>query len=225
MPTINFRKSRILIVAAHPDDEILGCGATLAEYNPEDVLICILGEGSTCRIGAGEKEIRERRDAANNALKMLELDSASISFYDAPCGNFQIYDRLELTRNIESCIRYVKPNIVFTHFPGDTNLDHRVVYDVTRIATRPYLESTIEAVLMYEVPSSTDRSNFVPNVYVHLQNESIERKCRAMEQYSTEMNHKQRGPDGLMTLANLRGLQCGTDFAESFMLERMSVKW
>lgn len=210
----------ILVIAAHPDDEILGCAGIISKYKDKArISVVIVGEGTTCRSQWNERDIRDRQEASRKALNDIVGSPINIVFGDAPCGMFNNY-MPEITKCIELGIELYKPTIVLTHYLGDTNLDHRAVYDATRIATRPYLRNGIHSVYMYEVISSTDRSDFRPNLYVRLSDEDVIAKCKAMECFETEKSHNRSG-EGIVTLAKYRGQHIGQQFAEAFMVERI----
>lgn len=226
---------RVLIIAAHPDDETLGCGGTIKKLieNGSNVSVLILGEGSTCRYEiekVGSKEainaIKKRTDNLKKALKTLGVSNYHIQ--DLLCGRFDTYPILEITKKIEQQIAIFKPDTVFTHFYDDTNMDHKISFQASLIACRPTkLGSSINNVLCYEVLSSTEWryvETFKPNFFIKLNKSHINGKNKAFSHF-----HKSEGGtfpfprsiEGINTLAKMRGMQCRSTYAEAFHVVRI----
>jgi len=216
------KNERILIIGAHPDDEVLGCGGIINRfYKGNEICVFISGEGSSCRCGYKKSDIIKRQEMSKDALAILSDNDSKISFGSGICGNFRNQDINLIKSEIESIISDFDPTVVFSHYNNDNNLDHNVINEYTRIATRPYLNNSIHSVYQYEVLSSTDRAGFNPNVYFTLSEENINLKIEAMNCFNTEQNHASRTGDGLKTLAKFRGFHIGKTYAESFILESM----
>ncbi len=221
---------RILILAAHPDDEILGCGATLVKLLREGakVRVLFLGEGSTCRFTDPESDealnkVQERTSAAERSLSIIGVDD--YEFCNLPCGRFDQFPIIEINKLIETEIQSFKPNKLFTHSDTDSNNDHRVVFRATIMATRPCNDHIVNQLFCYEVLSSSEWSfgeSFNPNYFVEVQPYDLEKKWEALECYGSEMRKYPfpRSYEGMRNLAMQRGMQCGRDYAEAFKLIR-----
>ena len=221
---------RILVVAAHPDDETLGCGGALLKYleNGSVARILIIGEGSTCRfLDPKSKEAQDAIDVRRrNAFAALDvLGIRDVNFFNVPCGRFDQFPLIEINKVIEQEIAAFKPTIVFTHSEVDANRDHQITYQATIIATRPDVSDSIKMVASYEIPSSTEwafSDAFSPNFFISLEERHIVTKWRALEHYGDEMRRYPfpRSEEGIKTLSKYRGMQTGKQFAEAFKIIR-----
>jgi LmbE family N-acetylglucosaminyl deacetylase len=223
---------KILVIAAHPDDEILGCGATLYKYLKEgsQVKIVILGEGSTGRFPLNEInsdkakfEIEERYGFSFKALNLLGIDKPT--FYHLPCGRFDQIPLIDIGKIIESEISQFKPTILFTHSSKDVNFDHQKTFQATLQATRPKINSSLEYIFSYEVSSSSEWRYidcFKPNYFVKISSEELLMKIKALNEYQSEVGEFPfpRSEEGIRTLAKYRGMQCAWEAAEAFELVR-----
>ena len=167
------------------------------------------------------KEIKIRNEYAVNALNSLGV--SDYSFYDLPCGRFNTIPLIEINKLIEKEIKSFKPDTVFTHSKRDSNKDHVIIYESTIIATRP--GSGVKKVLSYEVLSSSEwnyNNPFSPNVFISLSEKNIHDKCNALSMYLSETGPfpYPRSNEGVINLANRRGIQCGSPYAEAFSLVR-----
>jgi len=219
--------NRILIISAHPDDEILGCGGIMSKFRDKSTFkILFIGEGSTCRFQSpslpeAKEEIIIRNRFAEKALNHLEIKE--FSFNNLPCGRFDIIPLIEINKIIENEINDFKPDTVFTHSDADSNKDHVKVNESTIIATRP--GCGVKNVYSYEVLSSTEwgfKKLFKPNVFFSLSKRNIDEKCEALEFYKSEIKDYPfpRSTEGIYTLAQRRGMQSGNNYAEAFELVR-----
>jgi LmbE family N-acetylglucosaminyl deacetylase len=222
---------RVLTVAAHPDDEILGCGGAMAAHagRGDEVSILILGEGLTSRA--------ETRDAADRSgLPELQRDAhraaavigvTDVTLLDFPDNRFDSVALLDVVKAVENLRRRVRPDIVYVHHWGDLNIDHRVTFDATMAAFRPLPGETPVAIYAFEVPSSTGWAGpsaamaFLPTHFVSI-GAAIDRKVEAMERYESERRAwpHPRSPDALRAWARYRGTQVGVDAAEAFVTVR-----
>ena len=221
---------KILVIAAHPDDEILGCGATILKYLRQGahVRVLFLGEGSTCRYtdpAAAEalESIKERNSWAIDALQVLGV--TDFKFCGLPCGRFDQTPIIEINKLIEADIRQFAPDTIFTHSDGDSNNDHKIVYRASIMATRPCSEHIISRLYCYEVLSSSEwsfQNPFSPNFFVAIDESDINQKWAALACYQTEMRDYPfpRSKQGVLNQAMQRGMQSGTLFAEAFHLVR-----
>lgn len=223
---------RILVIAAHPDDEVLGCGGTICKLAKEGkhVKILFLGEGSSCRFPrekinsleslAATQERRRFADAAMVTLKITDT-----VFVDLPCGRFDTISIIDIAKIIEECIADFSPDTVFTHAPNDTNNDHRLTFQATLQATRPVPNYPVRNLLSYEVLSSSEwhfTETFRPNFFICI-DEEIDDKIRAFNCYAhTEARSFPfpRCTEGLIVAAKNRGMQIGHKHAEAFIVIR-----
>lgn len=218
---------RILVIAAHPDDEILGAGGAMAKHvaNKDQVVVLILGEGVTSRKGDERAEdkvtaLGEQSKSANDIIGV-----SSIHYANFPDNKFDTVPLLSIAQTIEAIAEEFKPNIIFTHHHGDVNVDHRLTSDAAQSAFRPMQGSTVEAIYAFEIASSSEwnfrhGSAFRPNVYLDISGESLNKKIAAMEAYATEIREfpHPRSSKYLRALATVRGGQVGIMEAEAFEL-------
>jgi LmbE family N-acetylglucosaminyl deacetylase len=219
------------VVAAHPDDEVLGCGGTIARRAAEgdDVYIAIFGEGITSRYS-------DRAEADQQLLTALHGDSRRVAdqlgardlfMYSLPDNRFDTVPLLDVVKIIEGLVDRLKPEIIYTHHGGDLNIDHVVLNRAVLTATRPVGPSSVRAIYCFEVASSTEWAfgqyggAFRPNVYVDIAG-TLERKITAMEAYESEARPfpHPRSPDALRAIARRWGSQVGLQAAEVFELVR-----
>ena len=235
MSSTHIRNTRqtVMVIAAHPDDETLGCGGTIAGLSEYDALIiCILGEGVTSRYAS-------REEAPKSAITLLEnqakaagqiLGASSLIFGGLPDNRFDSVPLLDITKIIEGWIAEYDPDVVYTHCAGDVNVDHCITYRSVLVATRPTSNCQVRELYSFEVPSSTEWAfqtvspSFHPNTFVDI-TKTIDRKIRALEAYESEIRTfpHPRSPEILMSAANRWGSVISVEYAEAFQLIR-SVK-
>lgn len=216
---------KILVIAAHPDDEVLGCGGRIAKYarQGDKVAVCILTDGCLTRYKKSAKGLL--RAQARACAKVLRV--SDLFFEDLPN---QMLDTLPVTKvikTIERVIAMVRPDIVYTHDKGDLNRDHCVVHEATLVACRPLPGARVRELYSYFVPSSSEYNNFnqaslfTPNVFVDIEKE-IETKVRAFACYKTEARAfpHPRSPEALRAYAAKWGSDAGFSYAEPFRLVR-----
>lgn len=225
-------KKTIAVVAAHPDDEILGCGGSMARHaqKGDDIHVLILAEGLTSRRAKRNhlKQVKQLEDlkvqarAANSILGVQSID-----FLGLPDNRLDSIDRLDIIKMVENFITKYSPQIIYTHHPGDLNIDHRVTQGATVTACRPQPNEQIATLLFFEVPSSTDwqvpnsAPYFMPNWYVDI-GDTLHKKVEALALYSTEMREwpHARSLEAVEHLAGWRGASIGVEAAEAFFLGR-----
>ena len=229
-------KKKVLIIACHPDDEILGCGGFLDKYkNQYKFKVIFLAEGSSCRYKDKVKyELNINRDIAsrqNSAIKALKLFSISdVSFFNHACGQLNKVPQTILNKIIEDQIQIFRPNIIFTHSNKDLNLDHQTIVKSVLVATRPTsIKNIVSEIYSFEMLSSTEwnfLNKFKPNYFVSMSKKNILNKWNALKCYKSEIQKKPhpRSLFGIETLAKYRGLQCGSNFAESYEIIRSFKK-
>ena len=226
---------RILVVAAHPDDEVVGCGGTLARAIAAgaEVAVLFLGEGISARFPIGQYTSDEfhnqthiRMQGAQNALKVLGI--SDYEFGDRLCCQFDTYPILSIVKEIERKIELFKPHLLFTHDLCEVNIDHRLTYEAVEIACRPTRDFMATQIYTFETPCSgswTFGSTFRPNVFVNI-SQYWDVKLAAWECYLGEARPFPfpRSIEGLKTLAQLRGMMANLELAEGFRLVRMIAK-
>lgn len=216
---------KVLVIAAHMDDEVLGVGGTIAKHVAagDRVTICIACQRAYDHQFTAKDVAREKASACR-AAKILGCGEPV--FLDLP--DERLDERLlDVIVPLEACIKRVKPDVVYTHHRGDSNQDHRAVFQATVVACRAIAKPKVTRVLCYEVLSSTDQAPpcpeyaFQPNVYVHIE-KFLARKVRAMEAYRRELRAfpHPRSSQGIRVLAQQRGMEVACRAAEAFILMR-----
>ncbi|MCP3924031.1 MAG: GNAT family N-acetyltransferase [Desulfobacterales bacterium] len=223
---------KVLVVAAHPDDEILGCGGTIARHIEDgyEVHVAIMAEGVTSRDVTRDTEMRGSdlaflSDCANHAHKIL--GSTSLVLHNFPDNRMDSVDLLDIIKVIEGLINQIKPEIVYTHCDCDLNIDHRITHQAVATACRPAPGRSIKKLISFEVPSSTEwqspvtSNNFIPNYFIDI-SRTINQKLLSLEAYRSEMRDwpHPRSYKAVENLARYRGSTVGFEAAESFMLIR-----
>jgi len=221
---------KILIIAAHPDDEVLGCGGTIAKLSSNnDIYTLILGEGITSRNISDEekkKELKELKKQSAEANKLLGVKR--VFFENFPDNKFDTIPLLDIIKSIEKVIQKIKPQEIVTHHYGDLNIDHQLTHRAVLAAVRPVGSSIVKKILSFEVLSSTEwnyqnqNNIFTPNTYIDI-SETLNKKLEAMKVYTSEIRDypHPRSLEGIKILAQKRGLEAGLKFAEAFMLIRL----
>ncbi len=226
-----FENKKILIVVAHPDDEVLGCGGIISKFSSRaQFKIIYIAEGSSVRFSTREDptiscEI-EKRNSGSLILKKYGI--TDLIFHNFPCGNLINLDPKKIHDVINQDVIDFKPDIVITHNKHDNHQDHRVVYEAVLVSFRPIEDCRRITILSFEALSSTEwnfEQPFVPNLFVNLSPEDLENKVKMLESYATEIRDYPfpRSSDGIRTLASYRGIQSGFTAAEAFKIIRTPV--
>lgn len=228
------KQTRILVVAAHPDDEVLGCGGTLgrAIAHGATVSVLFLGEGVAARFDAGKYDgdeyKRQSRIRNEGALKALEsLQISDVHFNTRYCCQFDQYPFLELVKEIEREMTRFQPTMLFTHNPIEVNIDHRLTYLAVENACRPTRSVVPKEIYTFEIVCSggwTFAESFKPNIYVDI-SQYWEAKLKAWRCYEGEERPFPfpRCSKGLEVLAQYRGMAVGLEYAEAFKLVRKII--
>ena len=218
-----------LIVVAHRDDEILGCGATIAKLIDDNYKVYAISmtNGVSSRVKSSKKEIERRYKNSLKASKIIGfnwLNKISGNFADNAMDSEPL---LNIVKVIERAKKIAKPEIVITHYPNDLNIDHQIVSSATLTAFRPKTNQTCKKIISFEVPSSTDfaiykKKIFKPNYFVDIQ-KFWNKKKLALDAYRDEMLKypNSRSVKGLKNLAHYRGNQVGLNMAEAFQILRV----
>ncbi|MBE8398954.1 PIG-L deacetylase family protein [Leptospira borgpetersenii] len=227
---------KILTVAAHPDDEILGCGATMARLSEEgyEIHILILAEGLTSRENVRDRnsKLKELGELAQTASKASEVIGAKfIEVLDFPDNRMDSIDRLDIIKVVERKIEEIQPEIIFTHFKNDLNIDHRVTSDAVITACRPYPKQVVKELYFFEVPSNTEwqvgnqSETFNPNYFVSINETQMKKKINALKVYQSEMREfpHARSIEAINALVNWRGASIGVGMAEAFVVGRKLI--
>lgn len=226
---------KVLIVVAHPDDDVLGCGGTIAKYIQQGIKfkVVFIAEGTTCRFGADQRhsdvaiqEIEKRTYYAKQAMSILGV--SEYKFYNLPCGRLDQEPIIEIGKIIEKEIDEFSPDTIFTHSNVDVNNDHLRVFQAVLQATRVGAINFVKRIYSFEVLTSSEWrfvEVFKPNVFIRLDEQHIDLKIKALNEYVSEIKEfpYPRSEEGIKTLAKLRGMQIGVKYAESFNLVREVV--
>ena len=225
----------VLVVGAHPDDEVLGCGGTIARHAEagDQVHVLIVAEGATSRLQQRDRgEARDELSALVQAAQKAGtiLGAAGVELLHYPDNRLDSLDRLDLIKCIELRIERHQPSVVYVHHAGDVNVDHRRLHEAVITACRPIPGQSVRRLLSLEVASSTEwqvpgsAPVFQPNWFVDI---SVQwpLKLAALAAYASEMRPwpHARSLEGLEHLARWRGAQVGVEAAEAFCLLRQLV--
>jgi len=225
---------KILVVAAHPDDEVLGCGGTLARLSREGHTIhtLILADGESSRI-TGKKAsnsmlLQDREEAAERATQILGC--SSVEFCHLMDNRLDGIELLDIVKIVEKFIHRYSPESVFTHHAGDLNIDHRITHEAVITACRPQPGNSVKELLFFEIPSSTEwcppdsHKVFTPTVFVDIST-TLSEKLRALQAYEKEMRPfpHPRSIEAIEALARWRGAIIGVPAGEAFILGRKII--
>jgi LmbE family N-acetylglucosaminyl deacetylase len=226
---------KILIVAAHPDDEVLGMGGTILRHSKlkDIVKIVYLATGISSRQKYDDKiKSKKLSDINKNKIKNLQSDAKKaakilkvkdMSFYDFPDNELDSIPLLKIVKVIENEIKKFKPDIVYTNHFGDLNIDHRVTYNATLTACRP-VNNKIKKLISFEVPSSTEWNypqSFNPNYFINIEKE-VDSKINSFKMFKSEIRNfpHPRSSLNLKIIAQKWGSVSGFKFAEAFEIIR-----
>ena len=231
--------SRVLVVAAHPDDEVLGAGGAIAWHRQrgDEVSVLVLGEGVSARYASREKARTGRGALSFDRLRreMAQAHRAlgvTTTFHRAfPDNRFDVVDRLDLIKAVEAVVDEVKPRVVYTHHAGDLNVDHQLTCEAVVTACRPLPGAPVERLLSFEVLSSTEWAPpdparaFRPNVFIDI-GAHLPAKLRAMACYKSELRPlpHPRSLAAIRSQAELWGAKNGLKAAEAFMVIRERIR-
>jgi len=224
----------MLIVAAHPDDEVLGCGGTIARLSQEghDLYIAILGEGITSRYQRQEEADQAQIKALHARSRQVAelLGAKDLFMYNLPDNRFDTVPLLEVIKIIEELVDRLQPRAIYTHHGSDLNIDHVIVHRAVLTATRPVAGCPVKELCAFEVPSSTEwafgqfQPVFRPNVFVDI-SATLEMKLQAMQLYESEAQlfPHPRSAEALRAIALRWGSVVSVEAAEAFELIRTIV--
>ena len=223
---------KYLIIAAHPDDEVLGCGGSMAKWAKKghEVHVLIMAEGATSRDKSRDRDSRKQElsilaQSAKKAADILGVKSVELLNY--PDNRMDSVDMLDVVKSVEEIIEKLQPEVVVTHHAGDLNIDHQIIHKAVITACRPQPDNSIKRILSFEVPSATEWNSpivdipFVPNWFEDI-SDTLELKIKALNAYKSEMKKwpHARSIKAIEHLARWRGASAGFEAAEAFMLVR-----
>jgi len=201
------------VISAHPDDEVVGMGATIKKLSlTNKIWLCVVSEGASAQY-SDKKMIKVRRDACKKSSKILGI--SKIQFLDYPDMRLNL-SHLDINKKLEEIIEKYKPEIVYTAPKNDLNLDHQVVFNSTLVACRP--KSGVKQILCYEIQGNT-KVPFVPNVFENIEKE-FSYKIKGFKMYKSEIEEfpNPRSIIAIENLAIMRGIESGFKKAEAFEL-------
>tara|TARA_B110000014_G_scaffold208993_1_gene160408 strand:- start:99 stop:734 length:636 start_codon:yes stop_codon:yes gene_type:complete len=207
---------KILVIAPHPDDEVLGMGGTIKKLSKKNkIILCVVSEGATAQY-KDKKMIKVRRDSCKKTAKILGI--SQIVFLDYPDMRLNL-SHLDINKKLEEIIEKYRPEIVYTAPKNDLNLDHQMVFNSTLVACRP--KSGVKQILCYEIQGNT-KVPFVPNVFENIEKE-FPYKIKGFKMYKSEIEEfpNPRSIAAIENLAIQRGIESGTKKAEAFELIRV----
>ncbi|MBI2577867.1 MAG: PIG-L family deacetylase [Candidatus Wildermuthbacteria bacterium] len=214
---------RILVVAPHPDDEVLGCGGVIGKYakQGDEVFLCIATKGYTP--DWSEQFLKDIKKEIKESCRILGIKETF--FLGFPTAKLDTISQKELNDAISDMVRNIKPDVIYSPSGGDLNRDHRCVFEAVLVASRPKPGSFVKQVLCYEVLSETEwgmpLQAFVPMVYEDI-GSCLKDKIGAMEAYKSQVKEfpHPRSIEVIEALARKRGSECGMEAAEAFVLIR-----
>ncbi|MBT4989640.1 MAG: PIG-L family deacetylase [Rickettsiales bacterium] len=220
-------KEKILIIAAHPDDEALGCGGYIAKKAEEgaEIKAVFLTNGVSARDEIGDDEIKARNIALTKSSEILGIHE--FYSFDFPDNRLDTVPLIEVIKEVERVIAEFLPNVIITHHLGDLNIDHQIAHKVALTACRPIVGRSVTQIIAFEVLSSTEwtsssaANQFVPNLFVNI-TDFMEKKLASLNAYKDEMRESphSRSLRAVEALATLRGECSGYKYAEGFMIIR-----
>ena len=229
---------RLMVIVAHPDDEILGLGGTLYKIKSEtkcEIKVVILGEGITSRtsnfkINNNKNKLKTHQNNIIKAKKIIGYDY--LNTYQLPDNQFDTIPLLSIIKIIEEEKKEFNPELVLTHHLGDVNIDHQLTFNAVNTAFRPQPGEEFKGVMTFETPSGTewisqnDPRKFNPNFFVELKKTDIDKKIEAMESYEFEKRvfPHPRSPEALLNRAIYWGVGVGLNYVEPFQLIRYLSK-
>lgn len=220
----------ILVVVAHPDDEVYGMGGTIAKlaYEGHDIYILVVTDGCTSQY-RGNKELLEIIETKKYECEKanLVLGVKKVIYGNLPDMRLDTLAHVDINSIIEKNVQNIKPECVYTHFYGDINLDHQRVYQSVLVAARPTNNSSIKSLYSFYIPSSTEwapqlsTNIFLPNTYVDIENYRC-KKIEAIKIYQTELRDfpHPRSVEAVDAYDKAAGIRVGVKCAENFMLLR-----
>ena len=220
---------KILVIAAHPDDEALGCGGTMARHvnYGDKVNVVFMSDGVSSRVSAKDNEENERRKCANKASEILGAQPPI--FLNFPDNRMDEVALLDIVQSLEGVIYKIKPDVVYTHHLGDLNIDHQITHKAVITACRPQPNFCVKEIYSFETLSATHwqspsmKNVFNPNYFVGV-SDFMDKKIKALQCYANEMREAPhaRSYESVENLSKFRGSLVGVKNAEAFCVERIA---
>lgn len=227
---MNDRQDTVLVIAAHPDDEVLGCGGSLARHAAAgDVVHCLfLADGESARGADTAPERAARKASAAEAAKLLGCQAPR--HLDFPDNRLDTVPLLDIVQAIEAVMAELSPSVLYVHHGGDLNVDHRVAHEAAMTAARPLPGASVRAIYAFEVLSSTGwrapsaGGAFAPTRFVDISSHETA-KLAALDAYGSELREypHARSVRAVQGLHAYRGATVGLTCAEAFVVEREVV--
>jgi LmbE family N-acetylglucosaminyl deacetylase len=227
-----FSNKKILVVASHPDDEILGAGGTIHKCSTQlssEAKAVILSKGVASRLNKDNETLQEEIKRNERDIKRATsiVGFREVEVFDLPDNEFDTVSLLSVVKIIEQQINSFEPDMILTHHNYDLNIDHRITSQAVMTASRP-IDNNLQ-IASFETPSSTEwqfpdnHLSFNPNLFIKLEKDSIEAKMDAIDAYSGEVRDypHPRSPLALEVIAKRWGTVIGSPFAEAFRVHRL----
>lgn len=219
-------KQKVLVIVAHPDDEVLGCGGTIIKHvaSGDEVHLLVLADGESSR---DTPQIQKREKALQNSCNILGISTVTqLEFKD---GSLDSYPLISIVKEIDKVREKISPEIIYTHSNADLNRDHTITHEAVMVSARPLPGSTIRKLLTFDIPSSAEfnshskRTLFVPNYFVPIKEEELSKKMTALKCYGEEIRNfpHPRSVEYIEALMKVRGGSIGVPYAEAFFTERI----
>lgn len=216
----------VLVIAAHPDDEVLGVGGTIVKHvsSGDNVYVYIVTDGSSTQYEGNNEILEKKKEEAKKAN--FKLGVKEIIFGNLPDMKLDTIPHVQINKEISKVIEKIKPQIVYTHHYGDLNKDHQEVYKSTLVACRPY-NSSVKELYLYEILSSSEwgemSSQIKPMLFQKLTKDELELKIEAMKEYESELRDypHPRSLEGIINLSKFRGQMISKEYAEAFEIVRV----
>ena len=221
---------RILIVVAHPDDEVLGCFGAVAKLISQgyEAYTLILGEGKTSRdekrvVLNNTDELETLNEEIKKANETIGIKKVFVESF--PDNRFDSVDLLDIVKVVSKVKEEVQPSIIFTHFENDLNIDHQITYKAVLTATRPMRGESVEEIYSFEILSSTEWNyplSFSPDIFFDI-SATIDSKLEAMKEYQSELCEypHPRSLEGIELNAKYHGMRVGKKYVEAFKTIRV----
>ena len=217
----------VLVVAAHADDEALGCGGTIVRHVTEgdSVHLVLMADGVDSRPDATSANLERRMAAADTAHTILGI--TGVNYLGFPDNRMDSVPLLNIVQALETIVQSIAPSVVYTHHFGDLNIDHRRTQEAVMTVCRPQPGSPVKEIYGFEVLSSTEWATpqsapFLPSLFLDISSQ-LSTKLSALEAYADEMRPAphSRSLDHAEVLARHRGCSMGVEAAEAFVVYRM----
>lgn len=215
-------KKKILVIAPHADDEILGCGGTInkfrSDYSVNVLVMTNANKGNPKKYP--DVKIKKIREESIRASKILKIKK--IFFENFPAPNLDQFPIALIAEALNKQIKLLKPDMVFIPDKTDLHHDHKIIYQASLVATRPLDNKFIKYLISYETLSETEweTERFNPNLFISLSENDIKKKIKAFKEYKSQIKnaYHPRSKEGIINLAKYRGQFINSKYAEAFKI-------